>query len=102
MTPQTLKPAVTEALCELLEPVQKEYIASQEWKDVEQKAYPPTEVKKKVKREKNLGTRFPGAKKDVEAKPDGHVEGVSSNEVSLAKDASEAMQKLEITANGST
>ncbi|KAI4129113.1 MAG: hypothetical protein LQ338_002411 [Usnochroma carphineum] len=96
LTPQLLKPAITRALIELLEPIQAEYQASSEWQDIANKAYPPPEVKKKEKKPKNLGTRFPGAKGGVEAKPDGHVEGKSKDRVNLGTDAEEAMSNLEI------
>lgn len=53
-------------------------------------------MKKKEKKAKNLGTRFPGAKGGVEAKPDGHVEGKSKDRVNLGADAEEAMSRLEV------
>ncbi|KAI4093358.1 MAG: hypothetical protein LQ344_002946 [Seirophora lacunosa] len=96
VTPQVLKPAITKALIELLKPIQAEYQASAEWQDIANKAYPPPEVKKKDKKPKNLGTRFPGAKAGVEAKPDGHVEGNSKDQVNLGTDAEGAMQNLDI------
>jgi tyrosyl-tRNA synthetase len=74
LSPQNLKPAVVDALNALLAPVQEEFQASAEWKDIEQKAYPPPPPPpKKEKKVKNKGTGHPGKK--VEAKPDGHVEG---------------------------
>ncbi|KAH8635360.1 hypothetical protein IG631_10761 [Alternaria alternata] len=81
LTPQDLKPAVTEALNALLEPVQKEFQANQAWKDIEQKAYPPPPVVKKEKKVKNKGTFHP--KRNVEAKPDGHVEGEDKAKVDV-------------------
>lgn len=99
LMPQMLKPAVTTALIELLKPIQEDYSQSKEWQDIEKKAYPPPEVKKKEKKLKNLGTRFPGATKDVEAKPDGHVEGKTEKvkaQVDLAGGAEEAIKKLGI------
>lgn len=96
VTPQLLKPAITKALIELLKPIQAEYEASPEWQDIANKAYPPSEVKKKEKKPKNLGTRFPGAKGGVEAKPDGHVEGKSKDQVNLGTDAEGAMKNLDI------
>ena len=98
--PQTLKPAVAKALLELLEPVQKEFMASKEWQDIEKKAYPPSDFKKKEKKPKNLGTRFPGATRDVEAKPDGHVEGKGKDQVNLATGAETAMANLNVMTNG--
>ncbi|RYN47079.1 Tyrosine--tRNA ligase, cytoplasmic [Alternaria tenuissima] len=81
LTPQDLKPAVTEALNALLEPVQKEFQANQAWKDIEQKAYPPPPVVKKEKKVKNKGSFHP--KRNVEAKPDGHVEGEDKAKVDV-------------------
>ncbi|KAM0803913.1 tyrosyl-tRNA synthetase [Usnea florida] len=73
LTPQLLKSGVTEALNALLEPIQAEFKASKEWQEVEQKAYPPREEKKKPKKEKKLGDRFPGIVRD-QVKPDEKVE----------------------------
>lgn len=64
---------MTDALNALLEPVQAEFRASQEWQEVEQKAYPLPEVKKKPKKEKKLGDRFPGVARD-QVKPDDKVQ----------------------------
>ncbi|KAL9129633.1 MAG: hypothetical protein Q9217_001951 [Psora testacea] len=100
LTPQTLKPAVTTALLELLEPVQKEFTLSKEWQDVEKKAYPPPQIKKKEKKAKNLGTRFPGAAREVEAKADGHVEGKGKDRVNIAEGAEEAMANLDMDYDG--
>ena len=88
--PQNLKPAVTNALLELLAPIQAEFKDSQEWQDIQLKAYPQQEVKKKEKKVKNLGSRFPGANKDVETQPDGHVEGKAAETTSLAMDGKAA------------
>ncbi len=80
-----LKPAVTAGLLELLGPIQKEFKESKEWQDIEQKAYPSEQTKKKEKKVKNLGTRFPGAANQVETKPDGHIEGPNKDVTDLAK-----------------
>ncbi|SPO04053.1 probable tyrosyl-tRNA synthetase [Cephalotrichum gorgonifer] len=60
LTPQLLKPAVATALNDLLAPIQAAYNASPEWQAIAEKAYPPEEGKKKVKKVKNKGTRYPG------------------------------------------
>ncbi|CAD6589188.1 MAG: hypothetical protein ASARMPRED_003956 [Alectoria sarmentosa] len=73
LTPQLLKSGVTDALNALLEPIQAEFKASKEWQEVEQKAYPPPELKKKPKKEKKLGDRFPGIIRD-QVKPDDKVQ----------------------------
>ena len=64
---------MTDALNTLLESVQAEFKASKEWQETEQKAYPPPEVKKKPKKEKKLGDRFPGINRD-QVKPDDKVQ----------------------------
>lgn len=94
-----LKPAVTNAIIKLLQPIQEEYLRTQEWIDIDKKAYPPPEVKKKEKKVKDRGSRFPGAAKVVEAKPDGHVEGKTKDQVNLATGAEEAMKNLDVTTN---
>ncbi|KAF2795466.1 tyrosyl-tRNA synthetase [Melanomma pulvis-pyrius CBS 109.77] len=93
LTPQLLKPAVTDALIALLEPIQAEFQASQEWKDIETKAYPPPPAPpKKEKKKKDKGIFHP---KKVEAKPDGHVEGADKAEVDVGKDGgAQAIEKL--------
>ena len=110
LQPQNLKPAVTDALLEILAPIRKAFEESKEWQVVEQKAYPPPPAPEKKKKVKNLGTRHPGAKADakapaqvqvqangsVEAKPDGHVEGPAATEVSVGKSAEEAMRRLSV------
>lgn len=89
LSPQDLKPAVTAALNELLEPVQAEFQATPAWQEIEQKAYPPPpSEKKKEKKKKDKGTFHPGAKK-VEAKPDGHVEGKDKAEVDVGTQSGE-------------
>ncbi|KAL2057205.1 hypothetical protein ABVK25_002258 [Lepraria finkii] len=100
LMPQMLKPAVTNAIIKLLQPIQEEYLRTQEWIDIDKKAYPSPEVKKKEKKVKDRGSRFPGAAKVVEAKPDGHVEGKTKDQVNLATGAEEAMKNLDVPTNG--
>lgn len=80
-----LKPAVTTSLLELLEPIQKEFKQNKAWQDIEQKAYPSEQGKKKERRVRNLGTRFPGAANQIETMPDGHVEGRDQDGINLAR-----------------
>ena len=99
LQPQALKPAVTEALLEILGPIRKAFDESKDWQEVDQRAYPPPPApEKKKKKEKNLGSRFPGKKGEangnVEAKADGHVEGPGAQEASVGKSTEEAMEKL--------
>ena len=56
-----LKNAVATELIKLLGPIQEGFQNSEEWKEAARSAYPPSEVKKKPKKERNLGSRFPGA-----------------------------------------
>jgi tyrosyl-tRNA synthetase len=44
-----LKPAVAEALVELMAPIITAFEASKEWQEITLKAYPPPEKKKKEK-----------------------------------------------------
>jgi len=96
LTPQLLKAAVTSALLGLLEPIQRDFKSSSEWQEIERKAYPPPEVKKKEKKVKDRGSRFPGAKQGVEAQPDGHIEGNPKDQVNVGTGAAAAMEKLEV------
>lgn len=98
LTPQLLKPAATAALLELLAPIQADFQGSEEWKEVEKKAYPPPEEKKKKKEKKDKGSRHPG----VQALSDGHVEGNSKDKVNLgAGGAEKAMQELNLAQENS-
>lgn len=62
MTPQLLKPAVTQALNDLLAPIQAKYQGSKEWQEITLNAYPPAEKPKKEKKVKKIGTGHPGQK----------------------------------------
>ncbi|KAI4164932.1 MAG: hypothetical protein LQ342_001565 [Letrouitia transgressa] len=101
LTPQLLKPAVTKAFVELLRPIRTEYDSSPEWQEVLTKGYPPPVAIKKDKKVKDRGTRYPGAKREVEAKPDGHVEGPAKEATNLATGAEAAIQNLEIARKNS-
>ncbi|KAL2219986.1 tyrosyl-tRNA synthetase [Thermoascus aurantiacus ATCC 26904] len=98
LTPQLLKPAITSALQRLLEPIQKEFAANQEWQEIEKKAYPAEVPKeKKQKKPKDKGTRYQEIKKAAEQKAE---EGKTVDETTTAdvgKDASEAMEKLHVS-----
>jgi len=83
---------VTNALVELLTPIQADFQASPEWQAIEKQAYPPPPEKKK-KEKKDKGTRHPGAAK---AQPDGHVEGGDAAKVSVGKDVNDALKNLEL------
>lgn len=84
----------------LLEPIQADFQASQEWQAIEKKAYPLLETEKKEKKVKDRGSRHPGAVKGVEAQPDGHVEGEGKTQADLGSGAEAAMGKLDIKTNG--
>lgn len=62
LSPQLLKPAVAKALVELMAPIQAAFQASSEWQEITLKAYPPAEKKKKDKKVKDKGSRYPGGK----------------------------------------
>ncbi|KAL8704177.1 MAG: hypothetical protein Q9201_002675 [Fulgogasparrea decipioides] len=96
LTPQLLKAAVIKALIDLLKPLQEDYQTSPEWQESANKAYPPPEVKKKEKKVKDRGTRFPVAKPGIEAKPDGHIEGAQKSHINLSTGAEKAMSNLDI------
>ncbi len=93
-----LKSGTTSALLELLAPIQAEFRASAEWQKIEKQAYPPPEVKKKEKKVKDKGSRYPGgaASKTAEAKPDGHIEGSEKDQVNLTSSAEAAIKNLEV------
>jgi tyrosyl-tRNA synthetase len=108
LQPQTLKPATTEALLEILAPIRKAFESNEEWKETEQKAYPPPPAPvQKKKKEKKIGTRFPGAAKneagegtELEVQPDGSVKGPDAQEASVGKSTEEALEKLSLAAEG--
>lgn len=85
---------------ELLAPIQAAFEASPEWQEIEKLAYPPAVPEKKKKEKKDKGSRHPGAVKagtaDVEAKPDGHVEGADADKVNVGKNVGEAMENLKL------
>ncbi|KAJ5947226.1 hypothetical protein N7466_000241 [Penicillium verhagenii] len=66
LTPQLLKPAAADALVTLMAPIAKAYAESTEWQEITLKAYPPPVIKKKEKKVKDKGSRFPGANKEVD------------------------------------
>jgi tyrosyl-tRNA synthetase len=59
LTPQLLKSGVTQALNDLLAPIQAKYQGSKEWQEVTLKAYPPAEKPKKEKKVKKSGPSNP-------------------------------------------
>ncbi|KAF2859519.1 tyrosine tRNA ligase [Piedraia hortae CBS 480.64] len=101
LQPQTLKPAVTEALQAILAPIREAFAEDKEWQEVERLAYPPPPEKvKKVKKAKEHGQRpVDKASKDrVAAKPDGSLEGEESRvkEANLGQVPREAVEKLTV------
>jgi tyrosyl-tRNA synthetase len=98
LQPQSLKPAVTDALLEILAPIKKVFDETKEWQEIEARAYPPPPApEKKAKKAKNLGSRFPGGKggapastAEVEAKADGHLEGKDAEALALGRSKEEA------------
>ncbi|KAJ1331291.1 tyrosyl-tRNA synthetase [Microdochium nivale] len=55
ITPQSLKPAVTKVLNELLEPIRAEYAASADWQRISELAYPLEVKETKTKKAKDKG-----------------------------------------------
>ena len=54
---------MTNALIEVLKPIQDDFASSPEWQEATNKAYPPPGVKKKEKKAKDKGSRHPGGGK---------------------------------------
>jgi tyrosyl-tRNA synthetase len=78
LTPQLLKAAVAKALIELMAPIRKAFEVSAEWQKISADAYPEeTEKegpKKKEKKAKDKGSRYPGKPKEPKEPKDGeHV-----------------------------
>ncbi|KAH8810967.1 tyrosyl-tRNA synthetase [Xylogone sp. PMI_703] len=61
LTPQLLKPAVTQALLTILAPIQAKYQESKEWQEASLRAYPV--VEKPKRKIKDKGTHHPGHQK---------------------------------------
>lgn len=62
LSPPDLKLGVTAAIDALLKPIREEFASDPEFREIEAKAYPPPAPKEtKKKKEKKMGTRYPGA-----------------------------------------
>ena len=93
LTPQLLKASVADGIISILEPVQAEFNASQEWQSIEKLAYPPPpEPAKKKKAPKDKGSRYPGSGPGASA-------GVA-NGPEKAKDATGAQNKEHVVSHG--
>ena len=81
MTPQDLKLGVTDALNGLLEPIRQEFASNREFQRAFELAYPKPD--KKVKKVKDKGSKYPGAKtgkQEADAVGSGGIpDGVVSN-----------------------
>lgn len=79
LSPQDLKIGVADAINELLKPLRDDFLASPEFQEFETKAYPPAVAAKpkKAKKEKKIGTRYPGAPKEGAAAAEKPVEKVA-------------------------
>ncbi len=95
LTPQLLKAGASDALVELLAPIQAEFQASAEWQDIEKKAYPPAEPAKKKKQPKDKGSKYPGGGA-ANSKPDNQGERNNAKKIEVGKDAEDAMAKLAV------
>lgn len=61
LSPVDLKSGLTDGINELLKPIRDELADNQEFKEIAEKAYPSVvEEKKKTKKVKNKGSRYPG------------------------------------------
>lgn len=94
ITPQMLKAGVSEALNAVLEPIQAEFQADTQWQEALEAGYPTgqPEKKKKDKKPKDKGSRYPG----VTTNPDGTVEGPDAHKVSVGTSAEDAMKNLAV------
>lgn len=90
LAPPDLKSGVSDAINELLAPIREELLNSKEFAEANEKGYPVAqpEQKKKAKKVKNKGTRYPGGAPAVKA--DSASAPADSNE----KEA-EVVEKLE-------
>ncbi|KAL3231353.1 Tyrosine--tRNA ligase, cytoplasmic [Nakaseomyces bracarensis] len=67
LSPVDLKSGVTDAINELLAPIRAEFESNKEYQEAEAKGYPaPVQEKKKAKKPKNKGSKYPGAAKAEE------------------------------------
>lgn len=96
LTPQLLKSGASDALVDLLAPIQEEFQSSPEWQEIEKKAYPPAEPVKKKKQPKDKGSRFPGAS-NIKTNPDGSIQGDGKESAEVGKSADEALSKLNLS-----
>lgn len=96
MTPQLLKAALTEALNELLAPIQAEYKASEEWQKTTDLAYPP-EKKAAPKKEKKSKGGDPALREAAAA-----ARAAKAAEKSAPADASHGIETLKIDAETKT
>ncbi|KAG7882439.1 hypothetical protein KL905_000068 [Ogataea polymorpha] len=63
LSPVDLKAGVSDAINELLAPIIKDFNESPEFQEAQQKGYPaPVQEKKKTKKVKDRGSKYPGAK----------------------------------------
>ncbi|CAM1507915.1 Fc.00g047630.m01.CDS01 [Cosmosporella sp. VM-42] len=88
LTPQLLKASVAKALTELMAPIQEAFKESKEWQDTAERAYPPE--KKKEKKVKNRGTKFPGYQKEQAAATQEIKEAVVTDGQAPVKDGESA------------
>lgn len=98
LTPQLLKAGVADALNAILAPIQAEFQADKDWQEALESGYPggQSEKKKKDKKPKDKGSRYPG----VKTNPDGTVEGPDAEKVKVGENVQDAMNNLAV--NGSS
>lgn len=93
LSPQDLKIGVSDAINELLKPLREEFLSSTEFQELEKKAYPPpvADKPKKAKKEKKIGTRYPGATKAAAS------DDKTKTETPVEKKAEDVAEKLKNT-----
>lgn len=91
LSPPDLKQGIAKEISKLLAPIIEEYEATPEWQEAGAKGYPdPVKGKKKAKKVKNRGTKYPGDKeaaKPIDATPatDASTDATEAAAIKLAK-----------------
>ena len=97
VTPQLLKSGVSDTLNGILAPIQAEFQADKEWQQALEEGYPTEqpEKKKKDKKPKDKGSRYPGGAK-VTTNPDGTIEGPDAEKVNIGESVEDALSNLAV------
>ena len=76
---------MAKGLSDLMASITAEYEASEEWKEITLKAYPPPVSNKKVKKPKDKGSRHPGAAKGAAPEESTQPEGTAERVVPVVE-----------------